>query len=67
MEFHPYSPDLFLPMTNDFAGEKFSSKEAFENRTSQFFSDIDEGLYGRDNEITFKMATSYRTKLTYLT
>jgi len=50
----PYSPDLapsdyhlFLSMANDFAGEKFASREACENRLSQFFANRDEGFYER--------------------
>ena len=52
----PYSQDmapsdyhLFLSMANDFAGEKFVSREACENRLSQFFSPAnrDEGFYER--------------------
>jgi len=49
----PYSPDLapsdyhlFLSMANDFAGEKFTSREACENRL-QFFANRDEGFYER--------------------
>jgi len=41
----PYSPDLapsdyhlFLSMANNFADEKFASREACENRLSQFFA-----------------------------
>ena len=50
----PYrSPDLtpndyhlFLSMAN-FASEKFASREACENRLSQFFANRDEGFYER--------------------
>lgn len=47
----PYIPEaeiseyyMFLPMAIDFAGEKFVSKEACENRLSQFFANGDEGF-----------------------
>ncbi|QQP54383.1 Histone-lysine N-methyltransferase SETMAR [Caligus rogercresseyi] len=47
----PYSPDLapsdyylFLYMANDFAGEKFASREACENRLSHF-ANREEGFY----------------------
>ena len=50
----PYSPNLapsdyhlFLSMANDFADEKFVSREACENRLSQFFANKDEGFYER--------------------
>ena len=50
----PYSPDLapsdyhlFLSMANTFAGEKFASREACENRLSQFFANRDKGFYER--------------------
>jgi len=50
----PYSPDLtpsdyhlFLSMANNFASEKFASREACENRLSQFFANRDEGFYER--------------------
>jgi len=34
-------------MANDFAGEKFASREACENRLSQFFANRNEGFYER--------------------
>lgn len=47
----PYIPDpapsddyLLLPMANDFAGDKFASKEACENLLYQFFTNRDEGF-----------------------
>ncbi|OAD54130.1 Histone-lysine N-methyltransferase SETMAR [Eufriesea mexicana] len=50
----PYSPDLvpsgyhlFLSMANNFAGEKFASREACENRLSQFFANRDKDFYER--------------------
>ena len=50
----PYSLDLapsdyhlFLSMANDFADEKFASREACENRLFQFFVNRDEGFYER--------------------
>lgn len=45
----PYSPDLspsaynlLLYIATDFAGEKFASREAYENRLSQFFTNRDD-------------------------
>jgi len=48
----PYSPDLapsdyHLSMANTFAGAKFASREACENRLSQFFTNRDKGFYER--------------------
>jgi [histone H3]-lysine36 N-dimethyltransferase SETMAR len=50
----PYSPDLapseiplFLSMANDFAGEKFASREVCENLLLQFFDHKDQGFYER--------------------
>ena len=50
----PYSPDLapsdyhlFLSMANDLAGEKLTSREACENRLSQFFANRDKSFYER--------------------
>jgi len=50
----PYNPNLapsnyhlFLSMANNFAGEKFASREACENPLSQFFANRDEGFYER--------------------
>ncbi|XP_040575887.1 histone-lysine N-methyltransferase SETMAR-like [Lepeophtheirus salmonis] len=50
----PYSPDLapsdyhlFPSIANDFAGEKFTSIEACENRLSEFFTNMDKGFYER--------------------
>jgi len=34
-------------MANNFAGENFTSREACENRLSQFFANRDEGFYER--------------------
>jgi len=34
-------------MANNFAGEKFASREVCENRLSQFFANRDEGFYER--------------------
>ncbi|KAG5307589.1 CRBN protein, partial [Pseudoatta argentina] len=44
----PSDYHLFLSMANDFADEKFASREACENRLSQFFTNRDEGFYERD-------------------
>lgn len=48
----PYIPDLspgdyylFLSIENDFADEKFSLREACENRQSQFFANGDGGFH----------------------
>ncbi|XP_011050533.1 PREDICTED: histone-lysine N-methyltransferase SETMAR-like [Acromyrmex echinatior] len=43
----PSDYHLFLSMANDFASEKFASREACENRLSQFFANRDEGFYER--------------------
>jgi len=65
----PYSLDLapsdylFLSMANNFAGEKFASREACENRLSQFFANRDEGFYERG---VMKLPSSYRTKTVHI-
>jgi len=35
-------------MANNFAGEKFASREACENRLSQFFANRDEEIFMRE-------------------
>lgn len=40
LDLEPSDSYLFLSMTNDFAGEKFDSREACENRLAQFFFQI---------------------------
>lgn len=59
----PYSDYyLFLSLANDTFGEKFSLKQAYENRLSQFFANRGDGFYDNNNEITFKKATSFLIK-----
>ena len=43
----PASSDYHLSMANNFAGEKFASREACKNQLSQFFINRDEGFYER--------------------
>ena len=53
--------DYYLPVRNDFAGEKIASREAYENPLLLFFNNTEEVFY-RHYEITFKMTTSYRSQ-----
>ena len=47
LDLAPSDYHLFLSMANDLAGEKLTSREACENRLSQFFANRDKSFYER--------------------